>query len=144
MAATIKGWARELGFGNIGITDTDLSAAEPEFLNWLAKQYHGDMDYMAKDGTKRSRPAELVPGTLRVISVNLNYLPEEAADGWQILESPDKAYVARYAMGRDYHKVMRARLQDLADRITAQVGEFPHRVFADSAPVMEVSLAARP
>jgi epoxyqueuosine reductase len=143
MAATIKGWARELGFGNIGITDTDLSAAEPEFLNWLAKQYHGDMDYMAKHGTKRSRPAELVPGTLRVISVNLNYLPEEAADGWQILESPDKAYVARYAMGRDYHKVMRQKLQQLCTRITETYGSFEYRVFADSAPVLEVALATK-
>ena len=143
MAATIKGWARELGFGNIGITDTDLSAAEPEFLNWLAKQYHGDMDYMAKHGTKRSRPAELVPGTLRVISVNLNYLPEEAADGWQILESPDKAYVARYAMGRDYHKVMRQKLQQLCTRITDTYGSFEYRVFADSAPVLEVALATK-
>jgi epoxyqueuosine reductase len=143
MAATIKGWAQELGFGSIGITDTDLSAAEPEFLSWLDKQYHGDMDYMAKHGTKRSRPAELVPGTLRVISVNLNYLPEQAADGWQVLESPEKAYVARYAMGRDYHKVMRQKLQQLCTRITETYGSFEYRVFADSAPVLEVALATK-
>jgi epoxyqueuosine reductase len=143
MAATIKGWARELGFGNIGITDTDLSAVEPEFLNWLDKQYHGDMDYMAKHGTKRTRPAELVPGTLRVISVNLNYLPEQAADGWQVLENPETAYVARYAMGRDYHKVMRQKLQQLCTRITETFGSFEYRVFADSAPVMEVALATK-
>lgn len=143
MAETIKSWARELGFGSIGITDTDLSAAEPEFLDWLAKQYHGDMDYMAKHGTKRSRPAELVPGTLRVISVNLNYLPVHAADGWQVLENPDKAYVARYAMGRDYHKVMRQKLQQLCTRITEEFGQFEYRVFADSAPVLEVALATK-
>ncbi|MBF5038795.1 tRNA epoxyqueuosine(34) reductase QueG [Methylophilus sp. 13] len=143
MAATIKGWARELGFGNIGITDTDLSAAEPEFLKWLDKQYHGDMDYMAKHGTKRTRPAELVPGTLRVISVNLNYLPADAADGWQVLESPEQAYVARYAMGRDYHKVMRQKLQQLCTRISETFGSFEYRVFADSAPVMEVALATK-
>lgn len=143
MAATIKGWARELGFGNIGITDTDLSAAETDFLNWLDKQYHGDMDYMAKHGTKRTRPAELVPGTLRVISVNLNYLPADAADGWQVLESPEQAYVARYAMGRDYHKVMRQKLQQLCTRISETFGSFEYRVFADSAPVMEVALATK-
>lgn len=143
MSATIKEWAKELGFGNIGITDTDLSAAEPGFLDWLAKQYHGDMDYMAKHGTKRSRPAELVPGTLRVISVNLNYLPAQVADGWQVLATPDKAYVARYAMGRDYHKVMRQKLQQLCTRITDTYGQFEYRVFADSAPVMEVALATK-
>jgi epoxyqueuosine reductase len=143
MAATIKGWARELGFGNIGITDTDLSAAEPGLLSWLDKQYHGDMDYMAKHGTKRSRPAELVPGTLRVISVSLDYMPEQAEDSWQILENPNKAYVARYAMGRDYHKVMRQKLQQLCTRITEEFGSFEYRVFADSAPVLEVALATK-
>ena len=143
MALTIKTWARELGFGNIGITDTDLSAAEPELLQWLDKQYHGDMDYMAKHGTKRSRPAELVPGTVRVISVTLNYLPAEAADGWQVLDTPDQAYVARYAMGRDYHKVMRHKLQQLCTRITDTYGQFEYRVFADSAPVLEVALATK-
>lgn len=143
MAETIKTWALELGFGSIGITDTDLSAVEPSFLAWLAKEYHGDMDYMAKHGLKRSRPAELVPGTLRVISVNLNYLPEQAADGWQTLENADKAYIARYAMGRDYHKVMRNKLQQLCTRITETYGSFEYRVFADSAPVMEVALATK-
>lgn len=143
MASAIKAWARELGFGHIGITDTDLSAAEPALLRWLDKQYHGDMDYMAKHGTKRSRPAELVPGTLRVISVNLNYLPEEMAESWQVLDNPDKAYVARYAMGRDYHKVMRNRLQQLCNRISTTFGQFEYRVFADSAPVLEVALATK-
>ena len=143
MAATIKGWARELGFGNIGITDTDLSAAEPGLLSWLDKHYHGDMDYMAKHGTKRSRPAELVPGTLRVISVSLDYTPEHIEDSWQVLENPVKAYIARYAMGRDYHKVMRQKLQQLCTRITGHFGNFEYRVFADSAPVLEVALATK-
>ena len=143
MAATIKGWARELGFGNIGITDTDLSAAEPGLLSWLDKHYHGDMDYMAKHGTKRSRPAELVPGTLRVISVSLDYIPEHIEDSWQVLENPVKAYIARYAMGRDYHKVMRQKLQQLCTRITGHFGNFEYRVFADSAPVLEVALATK-
>ncbi len=143
MAATIKGWARELGLGSIGITDTDLSAAEPEFLSWLDKQYHGDMDYMAKHGSKRSRPAELVPGTLRIISVRLDYLPADATDGWEILSDPNKAYIARYAMGRDYHKVMRQKLQLLCTRITETYGSFEYRVFADSAPVLEVALATK-
>ena len=143
MAATIKGWARELGFGNIGITDTDLSAAEPGLLSWLDKHYHGDMDYMAKHGTKRSRPAEVVPGTLRVISVSLDYIPEHIEDSWQVLENPVKAYIARYAMGRDYHKVMRQKLQQLCTRITGHFGNFEYRVFADSAPVLEVALATK-
>lgn len=143
MVTQIKHWARELGFDGIGITDTDLSAAEPGLLQWLSQQYHGDMDYMAKHGTKRSRPAELVPGTLRVISVRLDYLPAEAENGWQVLSDPNKAYIARYAMGRDYHKVMRQKLQQLCSRITETYGAFEYRVFADSAPVMEVALAEK-
>lgn len=142
-AATIKGWARELGFGTLGITDTDLSAAEPGLLRWLQKQFHGEMDYMAKHGTKRSRPAELVPGTLRVLSVTLDYLPAEAADSWQVMHDPTRAYIARYAMGRDYHKVMRKKLQQLCQRITDTYGQCDTRVFADSAPVMEVALASK-
>ncbi len=143
MAATIKGWARELGFGTLGITDTDLSAAEPGLLRWLQKQYHGDMDYMAKHGTKRSRPAELVPGTLRVLSVTMDYLPAELTDSWQVLEDGERAYIARYAMGRDYHKVMRKKLQQLCTRITDTFGHCETRVFADSAPVLEVALATK-
>lgn len=143
MATAIKEWARALGFAGIGITDTDLSAAEPGLLSWLAKQYHGDMDYMAKHGSKRSRPAELVPGTVRVISVRLDYLPADAEDGWQVLADPNKAYIARYAMGRDYHKVMRQKLQELCTYITQHYGAFEYRVFADSAPVLEVALAEK-
>ncbi|HEY0906346.1 MAG TPA: tRNA epoxyqueuosine(34) reductase QueG [Methylophilus sp.] len=143
MADQIKAWALALGFSAAGTTDTDLSQAEPRMLDWLAKQYHGEMDYMAKHGTKRSRPAELVPGTLRIISVTLNYLPSEAEHGWQVLDQPSQAYVARYAMGRDYHKVMRNKLQQLCTQIEQHYGQFDYRVFADSAPVLEVALAEK-
>lgn len=112
-------------------------------MDWLAHQYHGDMDYMAKHGSKRSRPAELVPGTLRVISVRLDYLDAEAAEGWQVLSNPMQAYIARYALGRDYHKVMRQKLQQLCQQITDKIGEFQYRVFTDSAPVLEVALAEK-
>ncbi len=143
LAQHIKQWALALGFSDIGITDTDLSAAEPHLLAWIDKQYHGDMDYMAKHGTKRSRPAELVPGTIRVISLRLDYLAEEVADGWQVLANPQLAYIARYAMGRDYHKVMRHKLQQLCTQIAQHTTNFSYRVFADSAPVLEVALAEK-
>ena len=116
LASSIKAWGKDLGFEAVGIADADLSAAEPRLLDWLAKGYHGEMHYMEKHGVKRSRPAELRPGTLRVISARMNYLPD-AEDAQEVLDDADKAYVSRYALGRDYHKVMRARLQDLADRI---------------------------
>src|SRR5262249_17815863 len=99
------------------------------------------MDYLQRHGTKRSRPADLVPGTLRVIAARLNYLPPAAQDSWSVLQDGARAYVSRYALGRDYHKVMRARMQRLADRITVAIGQFRYRVFADTAPVMEVELA---
>jgi epoxyqueuosine reductase len=120
-----------------------LSTAETELLNWLAQGYHGEMDYMAKHGTKRTRPAELVPGTVRVISLRLHYLPPDARDSWEVMNDPQAAFISRYALGRDYHKVMRAHLQKLAERIQAAVGEFNYRVFTDSAPVMEVALATK-
>lgn len=143
LAAQIKQWGRELGFAAIGITDADLSAAEEGLHAWLDKGFHGEMDYMAAHGTKRSRPAELVPGTLRIISARLDYFPPDAADPDTILATPDAAYVSRYALGRDYHKVLRQRLQTLAERIGAAAGEHHFRVFSDSAPVMEVELATR-
>ncbi len=142
LATTIKAWGRELGFGAIGIADCDLTVAEKRLAEWLAKGFHGEMDYMARHGTRRSRPQELVPGTLRVISVRLDYQPE-GAEAWGVINDPDKAYVARYALGRDYHKVLRAKLQQLADRISGEIGGFGYRVFVDSAPVMEVELATR-
>ena len=143
LAATIKVWGRELGFQEIGIANAtaDTSRAEAGLLAWLAKGHHGDMDYMAKHGVRRARPAELVPGALRVISARMNYTPPAAKDSWQVMQDGDKAFISRYALGRDYHKVIRARLQKLADRITEEVGAFNYRVFTDSAPVMEVELA---
>jgi epoxyqueuosine reductase len=139
LAARIKQWGTELGFQAVGIADTDLAAAENRLGEWLGKGWHGEMEYMARHGALRSRPAELVPGTLRVISCRMDYLQEREDTG----EDPGIACIARYARGRDYHKVLRARLQKLCDRIQADAGAFGYRVFADSAPVMEVELAAK-
>jgi len=142
LAAAIKSWSAELGFQAVGIADADLGEAEARLAEWLARGFHGEMDYMARHGAKRARPGALVPGTLRVISARMDYRPA-AADAEATLADPSKAYVSRYALGRDYHKVLRTRLQRLADRIEAEVGEFGYRVFTDSAPVMEVELATR-
>ena len=136
LAGNIKTWGAELGFQAVGIADADLSAAEPRLLEWLAQGWHGEMEYMARHGALRARPAELKAGTLRVISCRMNYLNEQPAAG------PETAVIARYAQGRDYHKVLRERLQKLCDRISAET-KFGYRVFSDSAPVMEVELAAR-
>jgi epoxyqueuosine reductase len=148
LATEIRAWGRELGFADVRITDVDLSAAEPGLADWLAAGCHGDMDYMASHGTKRSRPAELVPGTVRVISARMDYLPRDAGDDWREREQarladPRAAVVSVYARGRDYHKILRSRLQRLAERIEAAVGAMGFRVFTDSAPVMEVALADR-
>ena len=143
LARDLKRWARELGFQQTGIADCDLSAAEPRLLAWLEKGWHGDMDYMARHGTARSRPHMLQPGTLRVISARMDYLPDGARAIEDVLSEPDRACIARYALGRDYHKVLRGRLQQLAHRITAAAGEFQYRVFTDTAPVMEVELAVK-
>lgn len=140
LAAQIKAWGRELGFQQVGITHTDLGAAEERLMDWLARGFHGEMAYMAAHGTRRSRPAELVPGTRRVISVRMDYWPPAAAAD-DVLRDPTRAYIARYALGRDYHKIMRRRLEALARRIEAAIGPFGYRVFADSAPVMEKPLA---
>jgi len=120
------------------VAEADLSAAEPRLLEWLSRGWHGEMEYMARHGALRARPAELRPGTLRVISCRMNYA-RDVAEG--ISENAQMAYIARYARGRDYHKVMRDRLQKLCDRITAGAGNFGYRAFTDSAPVMEVELA---
>ena len=143
LAANIKRWGRELGFQQVGITDTDLSRAEGRLAQWLAKGYHGEMDYMARHGHKRSRPGELEPGTLRVISLRMDYLPPSGADPRRVLEDPQLGYVSRYALGRDYHKVLRKRLQKLAERIEAAIGPFGYRAFSDSAPVLEKPLAEK-
>ncbi|WGY67847.1 tRNA epoxyqueuosine(34) reductase QueG [Burkholderia cepacia] len=162
LAARIRAWGRELGFGAIGISDTDLSDAEAGLAAWLEAGYHGEMDYMAKHGMKRARPAELVAGTRRVISVRLAYLPAQTVAGdapggepgalaphdWRArerarLDDPQAAVVSIYARGRDYHKVLRNRLQTLAERIEREIGAFGYRVFTDSAPVLEVELAQK-
>ena len=143
LAALIKAWGAGLGFAAVGIAPVAGSeAAEAGLLAWLAAGFHGEMDYMARHGSKRSRPAELLPGTVSVITARLDYWPD-AADAGEIIADPTRAYVSRYALGRDYHKLMRTRLQQLASRIEAELGPFAHRVFSDSAPVLEVDLAAR-
>jgi epoxyqueuosine reductase len=163
LALNIKTWGRELGFGAIGISDTDLSAAEAPLAAWLEAGCHGEMDYMAKHGMKRARPAELVAGTRRVITARIAYLPFDTLSGnanqtttqegplareWRAAEQarladPSAAVVSIYARGRDYHKVMRNRLQHLAEKIEAEIGAFGYRVFTDSAPVLEVELAQK-
>ncbi len=137
----IRDWGLELGFDHIGISDTNLVEHEAHLLNWLQSGMQGEMDYMHKHGTKRSRPDELLPGTVRIISVRMNYFPPDAQDPMQVLEDASLAYISRYALGRDYHKVMRKRLQKLASRIEQQVGSFGYRAFVDSAPVLEKALA---
>ena len=141
LAAAIKDWGRELGFQQIGISATELAEDETHLLNWLAAKRHGEMDYMAQHGLKRSRPAELHAGTLRVISARMDYDPPQARDPWEVLENPNLGYISRYALGRDYHKVLRSRLQKLADRIAGEIGSFGYRAFVDSAPVLEKALA---
>ncbi len=139
----IRQWSRELGFQQIGITDTMLHEAETHLNTWLQAGYHGGMEYMARHGTKRSRPAELEPGTVSVISVRMDYLPDTGIDPWQVLNNGNQGYISRYALGRDYHKLMRKRLQQLARRIAETIGEFGYRVFVDSAPVLEKPLAQK-
>lgn len=141
LAERIGKWALKLGFQQIGFSRPELPEAEVRLQNWTAAGRHGDMGYMTKHGTKRSRPDELVPGTLTVISVRMDYLPEEPGNPKQLLEQPDKAYISRYALGRDYHKLVRRRLQQLADKITKECGSFGYRAFVDSAPVLEKALA---
>ena len=144
----VRGWALELGFSQIGVAGVDLSSAEPGLLAWLHNGFHGEMAYMANHGLRRARPAELVPGTVSVITARMDYLPQTTPEGWQAveferLERPQEGIVSLYARGRDYHKVLRARLQRLSERIAAQVGPYGHRVFTDSAPVLEAELATR-
>ncbi|WP_019139455.1 tRNA epoxyqueuosine(34) reductase QueG [Noviherbaspirillum massiliense] len=148
LAVTIKAWGRELGFADVRITDVDLAHAEPGLKAWLDAGHHGEMDYMAAHGMKRARPAELVPGTVRVITARMDYLPRDAGDEWRArelkrIQDPSAAVISVYARGRDYHKVLRARLQQLAERIRNEVGDFGYRVFTDSAPVLEEELAGK-
>jgi len=148
LVRSIRAWGAELGFDAVSIADVDLSRAEAGLMAWLAQGYHGDMDYMANHGPRRARPAELVPGTVRAIVARMPYLPAAGADDWRArelarLDDPATAVVSLYARGRDYHKVLRSRLQQLASRIEAAIGPFGYRVFTDSAPVMEVALATQ-
>ena len=148
LALSIKRWGVELGFAEVRITDVDLSHAEEGLQAWLDAGMHGEMDYMASHGMKRARPAELVPGTVRVVSARMDYLPMATGDDWRERETarladPQAAVISVYARGRDYHKVLRARLQQLADKVKAEIGDFGYRVFTDSAPVMELPLAEK-
>ncbi|MGA7814498.1 tRNA epoxyqueuosine(34) reductase QueG [Caballeronia sp.] len=167
LAQHIKAWGRELGFGAVGISDADLTDAEEGLASWLEAGYHGEMDYMAKHAMKRARPAELVAGTRRVITIRMAYLPASTLNGkvhestataddqasakasdwraieWARIDDPAAAVVSIYARGRDYHKVLRGRLQQLAERIEAAIGAYGYRVFTDSAPVLEVALAQK-
>ena len=143
LANDIKTWGRALGFQEIGISDTELTREENYLQQWLDSGYHGDMDYMARHGSARARPGELVPGTLRVISARLNYQPPTTRDSWATMNDTEAAFISRYALGRDYHKVLRSKLQTLATKIEGQIGAFKYRVFTDSAPVMEVALARK-
>lgn len=138
----IRAWARELGFAQLGISDVELNAHEQYLQRWLAAGYQGDMSWMGTHGTKRSRPEELVPGTIRVLTLRMDYLPD-GADPVRILENPNQAYIARYTLGRDYHKLLRKRLARLAKRIEQEAGGGQYRAFVDSAPVLERALAER-
>ena len=141
LAQQIKSWGRELGFYQVGITGTDLQKDEARLNRWLADGYHGEMGYMARHGSKRSRPDELVPGTVRVIAARMDYQPVEERPPHALLDDGRHAYIARYALGRDYHKVLRQRLRQLADRIANVVGPFGYQAFVDSGPVLEKPLA---
>lgn len=141
LARDIQSWGHALGFQGVGISGTDLGEHETRLLNWLADGRHGSMHYMEKHGTRRARPSELVPGTLRVISVRMDYLPGTAASLGALLQKPEIGIISRYALGRDYHKIIRSRLQKLADKISGRVGPFGYRAFTDSAPVMEKAIA---
>ncbi|MFB4391583.1 MULTISPECIES: tRNA epoxyqueuosine(34) reductase QueG [unclassified Pseudomonas] len=140
LAQSIKHWGHELGFAHVGIADIALGEHEQHLQRWLEAGYQGEMEYLAAHGTKRSRPAELIPGTVRVVSMRMDYLPGDTLMA-QRLAQPEKAYVSRYALGRDYHKLVRKRVQHLADRIQEAIGPFGYRAFVDSAPVLEKALA---
>ncbi len=141
LARQIKDWGLELGFQQVGVSNTDLAKDEKYLLKWLDQAMHGEMNYMQQHGSKRTRPAELIPGTIRVISVRMDYMPEDGEDPEAILDDPQLAYISRYATGRDYHKIIRNRLQKLAEKIAKVTGEFGYRAFTDSAPVLEKAIA---
>lgn len=142
LLARLRDWATELGFSDLGVAGIDLAQAERRLQQWLADGFHGEMDYLARHGTRRSRPGELVPGTVRVICLRMDYWQPEAADAQALLDQPERGYVARYALGRDYHRIMRPRLARLAERIAAEIAPHGYRAFVDSGPVLEKPLAA--
>jgi len=143
----IRAFGFSLGFSQIGITTADISEAEPAFLAWLEKGFNGEMAFMSKHGTKRTRPAELLPGTLSIVSASMNYLPNSDESWidreWESLNQPEQGVISVYARGRDYHKVLRQRLQELANFMERELNPLGYRVFTDSAPVMEVELAKK-
>jgi len=143
LAAEIRAWGLQLGFQQVGFSDIDLSRAEERLNTWLKNKFHGEMNYMSHHGAKRSRPEELVPGTVSIISVRMDYLPEDQKTAEKLLDHPGKAYISRYALGRDYHKVLRGRLRALARKIENRIGPHGHRVFVDSAPVLEKPIAEK-
>lgn len=143
LSQRIKQWGKALGFADIGITNTDLSNYEADYFNWIGENFHGEMEYMARHGTKRTRPNELEPGTQSIISVRLNYLDLSSESAIEQLHNPEQAYISRYALGKDYHKLLRKRLQLLAEKIAAEVDDFQYRAFSDSAPVLERPLAEK-
>jgi len=143
LKADIVRWGIDLGFQKVGVSDTDLSLAESHLEEWLEDGLHGDMHYMHKHGDKRSKPEKLVPGTLRIISVRMDYFPEPQQQATGLLDHESRSYISRYALGRDYHKVLRHRLQKLATRIEKHIGDFGYRVFVDSAPVLEKPIAEK-
>jgi len=143
LKSDIRDWALGLGFQQIGVSNIDLAKAEARLQEWLSANFHGHMDYMSRHGTRRSRPDELVPGTLRILSARMDYLPQSQEAAIALLDNERDAYVSRYALGRDYHKVLRGRLRALARRIEERVGQFGYRVFVDSAPVLEKAIAEK-
>ena len=136
-------WARSLGFQQLGVSDIDLSAAEDQLQQWLARGFHGEMEFMQRHGSLRTHPEELMPGTIRVITARMDYWPETASDAWQVMGESELGFISRYALGRDYHKLIRKRLLRLSKRIEEAVGVMGYRVFTDSAPVMEKALAQK-
>ncbi|MGR9108964.1 MAG: QueG-associated DUF1730 domain-containing protein, partial [Gammaproteobacteria bacterium] len=143
LAVQIKQWGKELGFQKVGISDCDLSEATRNLKEWLRNNFHGEMYYMSRHAAMRSKPADLLPGTVRIISARMDYLPESMQASEMILKDPARGFVSRYALGRDYHKVVRKRLQRLADHIASRVGQFGYRAFSDSAPVLEKAIAEK-
>ena len=139
----ISQWSVELGFQQLGVSDINLTEHDKHLKDWIAAGFHGEMDYMFKHGSKRSHPEQLVDNTCRVISVRMDYMPPDCELSDTVLANPEMAYISRYALGRDYHKVMRKRLQKLADKIKTSIGEFGYRAFVDSAPVLEKALAEK-